>query len=121
MEKHRDFNAIEESYLRDHPEEIDAYFSLILEAYAEDGNKEALLASLRVLTRVEGASKTAGVGSSFSDFLREQGTYEETTEQAVKRVIAYLKKKDQLLVEGLESGTSRPLEIATIREKGKNK
>lgn len=29
------------------------------------------------------------VGDSFSDFLKEQGTYEETTEQAVKRVIAH--------------------------------
>lgn len=29
------------------------------------------------------------VGSSFSDFLREQGTYEETTERAIKRVLAH--------------------------------
>ncbi len=29
------------------------------------------------------------VGSSFDDFLKEQGSYEETTEQAVKRVLAY--------------------------------
>ncbi len=28
-------------------------------------------------------------GALFSDFLKEQGTYDETTEQAVKRVIAY--------------------------------
>jgi phage-related protein len=29
------------------------------------------------------------VGGAFSDFLKEQGSYEETTEQAVKRVIAH--------------------------------
>ena len=29
------------------------------------------------------------VGDSFGDFLKEQGTYKETTEQAVKRVIAH--------------------------------
>lgn len=29
------------------------------------------------------------IGSSFDDFLKDQGTYEETTEQAVKRVLAY--------------------------------
>ena len=29
------------------------------------------------------------VGSSFDDFLKEQGAYEETTGQAVKRVLAY--------------------------------
>lgn len=28
-------------------------------------------------------------GQLFGDFLKEQGTYEETTEQAVKRVVAY--------------------------------
>lgn len=29
------------------------------------------------------------VGSSFEDFLRDQGNYEVTVEQAVKRVLAY--------------------------------
>lgn len=29
------------------------------------------------------------VGSLFEDFLKEQGTYEETTEYAVKRVLAF--------------------------------
>ena len=28
-------------------------------------------------------------GQAFEDFLKEQGTYEETTEQAVKRVLAF--------------------------------
>ena len=28
-------------------------------------------------------------GQAFDDFLKEQGTYEETTEQAVKRVLAF--------------------------------
>ena len=29
------------------------------------------------------------VGDSFEDFLKEQGTYEETSERAVKRVLAF--------------------------------
>lgn len=29
------------------------------------------------------------IGGTFEDFLRDQGTYEETTQQAVKRVIAF--------------------------------
>lgn len=33
--------------------------------------------------------KKESVGSSFDDFLKEQGTYDVTTERAVKRVIAY--------------------------------
>jgi len=42
------------------------------------------------------------VGSSFDDFLKEQGTYEETTEQAVKRVLAH-----QLAVAMKESGVNK--------------
>jgi len=33
--------------------------------------------------------ETGRAGPFFEDFLREQGTYEETTEQAIKRVIAF--------------------------------
>jgi len=33
--------------------------------------------------------ETGKAGALFSDFLKDQGTYTETTEQAVKRVIAY--------------------------------
>ena len=33
--------------------------------------------------------ETGRIGSSFDDFLREQGVYDETSGQAVKRVIAY--------------------------------
>ena len=42
------------------------------------------------------------IGSSFDDFLKEQGTYEETTERAVKRVLAY-----QLEVAMKESGLTK--------------
>ena len=33
--------------------------------------------------------ETGKAGPLFEDFLKEQGTYEETTEQAVKRVLAF--------------------------------
>lgn len=33
--------------------------------------------------------ETGKAGQLFEDFLREQGTYEDTTERAIKRVIAY--------------------------------
>ena len=32
---------------------------------------------------------TGGIGSSFEDFLKEEGIYEEVTAQAVKRVLAW--------------------------------
>ena len=59
MKNYRTFNEVEESYFRDHPEEIDDYVNLIFEEYAEDGNTGALLSSLRVLSRVKGVSKIA--------------------------------------------------------------
>lgn len=34
-------------------------------------------------------SKKAGIGQSFDDFLREEGRFEESTNQAVKRVLAF--------------------------------
>ena len=33
--------------------------------------------------------KSGRVGSSFEDFLKEEGVYEETTARAVKRVLAW--------------------------------
>ena len=35
------------------------------------------------------SKETGKAGQLFEDYLRQQGTYEETTERAIKRVIAY--------------------------------
>lgn len=59
MEKYRSFTDVEESYFRDHPEEMDDYINLIFEEYAKDGDTGALLSSLRVLSRVKGITKIA--------------------------------------------------------------
>jgi len=49
----------EESYYREHPEEIDTYLRVAFEEYAKDSNSAALLDSLRVIGRVKGISKIA--------------------------------------------------------------
>lgn len=59
MRKHRSLNSLEEGYLRDHPEEIDDYISILFEEYAKDGDIAALLSSLRVISRVKGISNIA--------------------------------------------------------------
>lgn len=53
------------------------------------------------------------IGGSFEDFLKEQGAYEATTEQAVKRVLAY-QLAEEMKIQGLSKikmakrlGTSR--------------
>ena len=38
--------------------------------------------------------ETGRVGSSFEDYLREQGTLEETTTAAVKRILAWQERQE---------------------------
>jgi probable addiction module antidote protein len=48
-----------EGYFRDHPKEIDDYLMEIFQDFAEDNDTRALLASLRVIARVQGISDMA--------------------------------------------------------------
>lgn len=59
MEHYRTIDQLEESYFRDHPEEVDSYIALIFEDYAKDGDIGALLSSLRILCRVKGITQIA--------------------------------------------------------------
>ena len=38
MKNYRSFYDVEESYFRDHPEEMDEYIILMFEEYAKDGD-----------------------------------------------------------------------------------
>jgi probable addiction module antidote protein len=59
MRKHRKLSEVEESYLRDHPKEIDDYITVLFEEYAKDGDTASLLSSLRTVSRVKGVSRIA--------------------------------------------------------------
>jgi len=59
MRNYRTFTDVEESYFREHPEEIDDYIDILFEEFAKDGDTGALLSSLRVLGRVKGLTKLA--------------------------------------------------------------
>ena len=59
MRKLRTLDAVEADYLRDHPEEMEEYMSVIFEEYARDGNTGALLSSLRTMSKVKGITTTA--------------------------------------------------------------
>ena len=61
MSNYRTINEVEEQYLRDHPEEMDDYVTVLFDEYAESGDTSALLSSLRVVGRVKGVSKIAEV------------------------------------------------------------
>lgn len=59
MKKYRTFDQVEESYFREHPEEMDGYIKLIFDEFAKDGDTGVLLSSLRVLSRVKGINQIA--------------------------------------------------------------
>ena len=59
MRKLRILDAVEADYLRDHPDEMEEYISVLFEEAARDGNTGALLASLRTMSKVNGITTTA--------------------------------------------------------------
>ena len=75
MKNYKTLDQVEESYFREHPEEIDDYINLIFDEFANDADMGALLASLRVLGRVKGINKLAreanmsrkGIQKAFSE------------------------------------------------------
>jgi DNA-binding phage protein len=56
MSSYRTIGEVEETYLRNHPEEVDDYISALFNDYAESGDTASLMASLRVVSRVKGVS-----------------------------------------------------------------
>jgi hypothetical protein len=52
--KYRTFGEVEEEYLRNHPEEIDDYITLLFDEYAESGDATILFTSLRLADLIEG-------------------------------------------------------------------
>ncbi len=59
MRNYRTLSKITEEYLRNHPEEVDSFVSVLFEEYAQNGDTAALLSSLRVVGRVKGISLIA--------------------------------------------------------------
>jgi probable addiction module antidote protein len=57
--KYRTFREVEEEYLRNHPEEIDDYVTVLFDEYAESGDGTALFASLRLIGRIKGVTAIA--------------------------------------------------------------
>jgi len=103
MRNYRTFADVEESYFRDHPEEIDDYIDVLFEEYAKDGDTGALLSSLRVLGRVRGLTKIAEeAGMSrkgLQKALSEEGNPEFASVNAILRAMGYKlvpKKLDSL-------------------------
>ena len=59
MSNYRTIGEVEEEYLRNHPEEVDDYISVLFDEFAESGDAASLLSSLRIISRVKGVSRIA--------------------------------------------------------------
>jgi len=64
MSNYRTIGEVEEQYLRDHPNEIDDYITILSDEYAESGDTPSLLASLQVVSCVKGINPIAEVSNS---------------------------------------------------------
>jgi probable addiction module antidote protein len=93
MRNYRTFIEVEESYFRDHPEEMDDYIAILFEEYAKDGDTKALLSSLRVLGRVKGLTKLAeetGLSrKGIQKALSEEGNPEFASINAIMHAMGY--------------------------------
>ncbi|MGB2680898.1 MAG: addiction module antidote protein [Candidatus Competibacter sp.] len=83
----------EEGYLRDHPEEVDVYLTILFDEYAQSGDAAALFSSLRVVSRVKGVSRVAEASGmsrkGLQKALSEDGNPEFARVNAIMRAMGY--------------------------------
>jgi probable addiction module antidote protein len=93
MRNYRTIGEVEEEYLRNHPEEIDDYLTVLFDEYAESGDAAALLSSLRVVSRIKGVSAIAEVAGlsrkGVQKALSENGNPQFSSVNAILHAMGY--------------------------------
>ena len=93
MRNFRTLDEILEEYLRNHPEEVDDFVSILFEEYAQDGDTAALLSSLRVVSRIKGVSfiaETSGLSrKGVQKALSEDGNPKFESVNAIMHAMGY--------------------------------
>jgi probable addiction module antidote protein len=93
MSNYRTIGEVEEEYLRNHPEEIDDYITILFDEYAQSGDTASLLASLRVVGRVKGVSHLAEVSGlsrqGVQKALSENGNPQFSSVNAILHAMGY--------------------------------
>ena len=64
MSSYRTISEVEEQYLRDRPNEIDDYITILFNEFAESGDTASLFEPLQVVSSVKGISPIAEVSDS---------------------------------------------------------
>jgi probable addiction module antidote protein len=93
MSNYRTIRDVEEEYLRNHPEELDEYLTVLFDEYAQNSDTSALLASLRIVSRVKGLSHLAEVSGlsrqGLQKALSENGNPQFESVNAILRAMGY--------------------------------
>ena len=93
MNTYRTIGEVEEEYLRNHPNEVDDYITVLFDEYAESGDTAALLSSLRIVSRVKGVSKIAEVSGlsrkGLQKALSENGNPQFSSVNAIMNAMGY--------------------------------
>ena len=93
MSTYRTIGEVEEQYLRDHPEEVDDYITVLFDEYAESGDTAALLSPLRVVSRIKGVSRVAEVSGlsrkGVQKALSENGNPQFSSVNAIMHAMGY--------------------------------
>lgn len=93
MSNYRTIGDVEEEYLRNHPEEVDDYITVLFDEYAESGDTSSLLSSLRVVSRVKGVSRIAEVSGlsrkGVQKALSENGSPQFSSVNAIMHAMGY--------------------------------
>lgn len=91
--KLRTFDAFEEEYYREHPDEIEGYLKVCFEEYAKDQCTPALLSSLRMIARVKGisalAEETGMTRNGVQKALSEEGNPRFENVNAIIKAMGY--------------------------------
>jgi probable addiction module antidote protein len=93
MRNYRTIDDVIEEYLRNHPEELDDYVSIIFEEYAQDRDTATLLSSLRIVSRIKGVSfiaETSGLSrKGVQKALSEDGNPKFESVNAIMHAMGY--------------------------------
>jgi probable addiction module antidote protein len=93
VDSYRTLSEVTEDYLRNHPDEIDDYVTVLFDEYAESGDAAALLSSLRIVSRVKGISQIADMTGlsrkGVQKALSENGNPQFSSINAILNAIGY--------------------------------
>jgi probable addiction module antidote protein len=93
VKKYRTIREVEEEYLRNHPDEIDDYITVLFDDFAESGDTASLLSSLRIVGRVKGLTaiaESSGLSrKGVQKALSENGNPQFGSINAIMRAMGY--------------------------------